>query len=261
MTDTVNKGPMKRMLLVLGEDHEKTAAKYSENPDNMVEAVLFHQDKADEALANAHAALSAAVEMNHDPDDIELLRKLEDMTPDKFIETMIWNGAVLNEKGYYVERSYPNARYDKEKCGQAALEKRGEFSGIGTPFVLKDGSEAFVAKKGDIDWNEVHMVGSEDYELVWELCREGREPADDTEWRLKEYFKNRDYLHNFNSKEEFVKHNCSFWCYGVVDDEECILRSDFECTDLDWKENFYKNFIEPLDDDTVLALYSANIIG
>ena len=260
MTDTVNKGPMKRMLLVLGEDHEKIAAKYGENPDNMVESILFHQDNADKALADAHASISAAVAENPDPDDIELLRKLENMDPDKFIETMIWNGATLNDEGYYVERSYPNARYNKEVCGQSALEKTGEFSGIGTPFPLKDGSEAFVARKGDIEWDEIHMVGSEDYELVWELCREGREPANETEQKLHEYFENRDYLHNFKSKEEFVKHNCSFWCYGVVDDEECILRSDFDCSDLDWKSNFYQNFIEPLDDDTVLALYSANIL-
>ena len=253
------KRPIKRMLLVIGENHKEVAAKYSENDENAVENVLFRQDEADKALAEAIATIEAELKDNPDADNEILLEALKEMDPDKFIETMVWNGAILNDEGYYVERTYPNACYSNELCGQSALEKTGEFSGIGTPFVLKDGTEAFVARKGDIDWDEVHLTDTETYEAIWELCVEGREPADEDEEKLYDYFRNKDYLSNFKSKEEFVKHNCSFWCYGVVDEETCLLRSDFGCDDLTWKSEFYKNFVEQLDDDTVLALYSANI--
>ena len=44
------------------------------------------------------------------------------------------------------------------------------------PFVLKDGTETFQAKKGDINWEVMHLHGGEIYRRAWEMVMEGSKP-------------------------------------------------------------------------------------
>ena len=63
------------------------------------------------------------------------------------------------------------------------------------------------------------------------------------------------YFSNFADKNEYVKHSCSFWCYGVITQNGEYHELDYKVRDKDWVSGFYERFVKNLPDETTLAIY------
>lgn len=144
----------------------------------------------------------------------------------------------------------PNAKY--AYCNTNLSENK--FS---LPFILNDEyhSESYQARKKDIDWGRVHMFNTFPYERAWEMVVDGDEPNNDDERKIYENMKySLQYFKNFNDKEEYVRHSCSFWEYAYLDDKGW-REIDNNISDKEWVATFYDMFIVPLPEDALLTIY------
>ena len=60
---------------------------------------------------------------------------------------------------------------------------------LSLPFTLKDGTTSFQVRKGDIDWNKMHLHEYDMYIRTWELAMEGEAPLNDIEKKIKKNMK------------------------------------------------------------------------
>lgn len=263
---------MIRVLLVIGENHEELAAQYSNTNGKLTKKVIIARPEDAKQEYDAHKkwvdeCITDMTEKN-DEDGLahytRLRELLDGISPAEYYKNMTIGSEVDKKGNVYVMRN-PIGRYSDERCGQSVMDKGEEYSGLSQPFPLLDDTDAFIAKKGEIDWALLHMNPNdvEIYRSAWETCVEGREPKDGQEQRIWNNMKNRHaYFANFPDKETFIKHCTSFWCYGVVDSDGCVMMDDI-CTEkgkeMVWTSNFYEMVIEPLSDDTVIALYDIKI--
>lgn len=122
------------------------------------------------------------------------------------------------------------------------------------PFLTKDGIETFTAKKGDIDWEKIHMHGQEIYCSAWDVVMENKTPENKMEQEIYENMKNRTtYFQKFGTRENYVASCTAFWGYAFVDEngwEEFDDKDQFK-----WMTEFFDRFISPLPDDTKLTIY------
>jgi hypothetical protein len=64
-------------------------------------------------------------------------------------------------------------------------------------------------------------------------------------------------LLNFKTKDNYIKYNTSYWNYAVIKDG---IWTDTENKDsLEWVNNFYETFVEPLNDDELITIYEYQI--
>lgn len=179
---------------------------------------------------------------------------LENISDDLFFNSISMD-CTIDEKGDAYSTKNPNGYYLYPFCPQTRFKKDGEEGHFSIPFTLVDGTQSYSAKKGEIDWNIMHMNNTHLYERVWEMVVEDSEPQDEEEEALFNSMHNRiKYFENFADKEAYVNHSCSFWCYGFAT-EKSFNELDFHTKDTDWVKNFYRDYIEPLDDDTLLTIY------
>ena len=123
------------------------------------------------------------------------------------------------------------------------------------PFVLKDGRESFQAKKGDINWELMHLHGGEIYARAWEMVMDGSKPENDYENQIYENMKARTtYFQKFETKENYVLSNTAFWGYAFVSKNGWLQLED-NMDQFVWVKRFYDAFIDPLPDDTLLTIY------
>lgn len=153
-----------------------------------------------------------------------------------------------------------------EKTGDAMTTENpdGKFDGCGIgkafsqPFILLDGSEAYSAKKKDVDWAKMHLTEPRTYEVVWDTVMDGKEPQDEDERIVYENMKNRTvYLNFFKTRENYIANMTSFWGYAYLDKDGWKEMEGDQC---EWVTNFYDRFIAPLPDDTVLTIYECTRI-
>ena len=149
------------------------------------------------------------------------------------------------ETGDAITKENENGRWSSYQMGKL-------FS---VPFVLKDGTEAFQARKKDINWELMHLHGGEIYERAWEMVMEGKNPETEYEEQIYKNMKNRTaYFEKFGTKENYVLGNTSFWGYAFVTKTGWIELED-SMDQFVWVRNFYESFIDPLPDDTLLTIY------
>lgn len=172
---------------------------------------------------------------------------------------MICNGCRFDEEtGDALSDVNKIAEYQYATCYDEICRKCGENVGFIQPFILKDGTLAFKAKKGEIDWEKLHNANLDEYRTVWELCVDKREPVDDEEKQIYEdNYQSVNYFNIFNTIDEYLIHNCSFWCDGIIIDGKYIKRKNDQ---REWEEKFFKKFIKPLGEDTQLTLYEAKTV-
>lgn len=255
-----------RTLLVIGDKHQEIAAKYS--LDTKVDKYLRY--KFDDAnalhvqflkdLENKIQAWEKTDKENplyqYYMDMYEESKKQDDF--DFYQEFTI--GCWYDEEGNAWSTENQDAHYQYEKCYDKRIrqDQRNEAT-FSNPFILKDGTKAYSALKGEIDWDKIHMVGTELYERTWEMCVEGDAPKNDTDELIYNNMSNRhDYFDNFKNKEEFVTHSCAFWTYGVATED--MYYCGEQSTALQWTTNFFKDYIEPLSDDTRLSIYEIKLL-
>lgn len=137
----------------------------------------------------------------------------------------------------------------------STYNKKNLFS---QPFKLKDGTEAYSAKKCDIDWPEIHGKDIPAYERLWDLVMEDMEPLDEHETEVKEVMRKLiHYFEKFENKETYVAANTSFWTYAVISDETGWV----DITAIDsyfWITMVYDVYISHCPDDTLLTIFECN---
>lgn len=136
----------------------------------------------------------------------------------------------------------------------------GENLHFAEPFKTIDGEETYNSKIENIAWDEMHMNLKKVAlcQRVWQLLVEKEDANDEAETKLIEAWTPRiDYFLNFSDCDEYVKHTCSFWHYGVIkrtEDGSIFNEVDYTISDKEWVSTFYDKYIKNLPPDTLLTI-------
>lgn len=288
-----------RTLLVIGENHEEIAKKYS--LDTVVEPYVRY--KYDDAckLKKSHLNMLDKVltskELNLTKTQKEVYREMyltiKDMDDFEYYQ-YITQGLKYDEKtGDALSTENPEAHYQYERCYQDKLEN-GEEGWLSTPFPLIDGGKSYIAKVGDIDWDKIHLnpEAVDLYGCAWDLIVDYIPPKkledetdDNFKIREREYndtwifsvadknniepeqaaniFTNMlnksNYFNNFEDRDEYIKHSTSFWTYAVASKDK-YESVTHKVSDKEWVRDFYKKFISKLPEDETVAIYEIKVL-
>lgn len=253
-----------RTVMVVGNNPDELIRKY--DLDTKVEPYIkMKKSEAENARQKHLKYLQAVIDnMSDHPKEIlnNMFMDIMDMDSDEYFEEITSGCSYDEETGDAISTVNPNAHYKHAVNPQKRLDATNEESDFINPFILlpEEGEEegeaiSYVATKGEVDWKRMHMWNTELYERAWELCVNDDDPKNEQEQTIKKNMSQRTtYFDNFASKEEYVMHSCSFWCYGYIDENGYTDIDDFS-SDKEWVKNFYEKFVEPLDDNTQLSLY------
>ena len=192
---------------------------------------------------------------------------IQDMDESEYFEQTTM-GCTYDEKtGDALTTINPNAYYQYPTNPQKRLDATNEEHDFCNPFILlpEEGEErgeviSYTAKKSEIDWERMHMWNTHIYERAWDMCVSDDEPLNDQEKIIKENMSQRlDYFDNFECKEDYVSHSCSFWCYGYLDKNE-YKELDYTISDKEWVKNYYDRFVKPIKNDETISLYVVRAI-
>lgn len=239
-------------VIVAGDNAEELMLKY-DSATKVAPYVVFEFKKAEEYkkkyLESLKAILKHAEKEFPNGAQVEYLKGEisdieEESATDYFLD--LTEGMELDEKtGDALSTDNPNERFTFHKVG-------GSFS---VPFTLNDGSEAYSARKGDIDWDKVHLANQRPYEVAWDTTHGLATPQNDDERTIYENMKNLDaYFLNFEGREHYIASNTAFWGLAFVDADGWHELSPGD-KQFDWVIGFYDRFINPLSDDTLLTIY------
>ena len=187
---------------------------------------------------------------------------IKDMDDAEYFEHTTEGCTYDDETGDAISTINPNAFYQHAINPQKRLDATNEEHDFANPFILKplEGEEegeviSYTATKEEIDWKRMHMFNTNIYERAWDICVDGDEPQNDKEKIIKKNMGERlDYFNNFDSKEDYVSHSCSFWCYGYLD-KKGYKELDHTISDKEWVKTYYDRFVKPLKDDDILSIY------
>lgn len=127
---------------------------------------------------------------------------------------------------------------------------------LSVPLIDKDGNETFSELKKNIDWSKIHMNNRYTYEVVWDMCMDGREPENDEEKALYENMKNRKaYFEYYGDKESYVVSNVAFSGSAFLSEETGWVEIAENESLPKWIAKFYDKYIDRLSDDTRISVY------
>lgn len=235
-------------LIIAGDNPAKQAKPYSNKPLKKKRKV-YEFSKAREYYDTKLKFFKDVLETDTDDDFKKLIKSnieyMESLDPvDYYLD--LTEGLDLDEEtGDAYSYDNPNAKYDIWRIGKE----------LSLPLITKKGKEKFSAKKGDVDWSKIHMKDAEVYEFVWDSVMEGKKPETEEEETLYNNMKNRRaYFEHFGNKENYVVSNVAFWGYAFLSEETGWVELEDNMDQVEWVKNFYKRFIEPLDDDTLITV-------
>jgi len=241
--------------MVIGENHREIMSKYSLDLE-VNSYVKYEYLKADKYLNNSIKALdnilSNADKIGLEPSVKESLsariKILNKMTPFEYYRELT-NGMYYDENGNALSTENQDGHWKTARIGR-------NFS---LPLKLKDGSEAYSAKVGDVDWEAMNEPPRL-YEAAWEMVMEGREPTDEEEEKVYKSMKDKTvYFSKFKSKEDYVTYSTSYWNYAFVDENGWVdVDSDKE-GEQHWITTFYDRFIKNLDPNQLVTIYECSI--
>jgi len=240
-------------VLVVGDDPESLMAKY-DKALKVKPYIKYKYLDAEKLKKNAIKMLSSVVEnadkfamSNYQLDYLkERLKAINGMSTFEYYRT-ITDGLYYDDEGNALSEENPEGKWDKYNIGK-------NFS---YPFKLKDGKESYQAQVGDIDWDSIHMNvdAVRMFEIIWALVVDDDDPSDEEEVNIKKnWITKKNYLSNFSNVDQFVAHNCAYWCYAYLD-ENGWKDVDDEGDELKWVSNFFDRFIKPLKDGTKVTIY------
>lgn len=253
-----------RTLLAIGENHDEIVKKYS--LDTQVEPYIRYKFSEAEQL---HAKYLNVLE-----NMIKSAKNIDQTLADKYNE-MYDEYCKMDDFEYYQQLTYgckydengdawstenPNAHYQYEKCYDKRIQQNQmNEANFSNPLILKNGRKAYSALNNDIDWPKNHMYNTEIYRSAWDICVNGVEPVTNEEKLIKRNFsKRQDYFRNFKNADEYIAHNCSFWCYGIATESEYM--SCDSVNPVEWTTNFYDRFIKDLGDNERLSIYEIKLL-
>ena len=241
-----------RVLIVAGEGQDERVATFSEKLE-VAPYIVFRREDAAKLRKRRIAELN---EIKKCPSDFGVD---EDYVEDEMIDVLDGDDDEFfdyytctyehDEDGNAISRKNPDGKF-------LAATRGGSFA---QPFLLKDGTTSYSAKKSDIAWGQIHMNPEfvNLYERTWEMCVEGLKPVSDVDKQVYEnMIGRREYFDNFKDKEEYVTSCSSFWAFAFLNDLDIWLDAD-DCpvSQFEWMGTYYDRFIKPLPDDTVLTIF------
>lgn len=239
------------VALVAGDNPEVLMSPYDKNLKTEPRVAYYYADagKLRAEYIKLYKALVASDEIPEGPfkeDAKDKLAVIENQTDDDFYFDLTADYEYDKETGDALTTENPNGKWSSYRLGKL-------FS---VPFILKDGTETFQAKKGDINWELMHLHGGEIYASAWEMVMEGKQPSNQYEEQIYKNMKERTaYFEKFGTKENYVLSNTAFWAYAFVTKTGNWLELEDDMDQFLWVGKFYDSFIEPLPDDTLLTIY------
>lgn len=241
------------VAIVAGDNPEVLMSSFDKNIKTGPRVIYEYKDAA--ALRDHYISVyQAIVESDKIPegafkeDAKDKLAIIKAQTAQEFYYDLTEDYDHDEKTGDAITDENPNGRWSSYRLGKL-------FS---IPFILNDGTETFQAKKGDINWELMHLHGGEIYERAWEMVMEGSEPQTDYEKQIYTNMKARTaYFEKFGTKENYVLGNTAFWGYAFVSKNGWLELED-DMDQFTWVRNYYENFIDPLPDDTLLTIYECS---
>lgn len=180
------------------------------------------------------------------------LAEIEAMTDDEYYTELTY-GQELDENLNMLSTDNPNARFQH---AEVATEKDAY------PFVLKDGTNVFSAKLGDIDWESTKTDGTV-YGRTWDLIvRHAKVETEQDAQIYRNYDCLRHIAATFNTRDRYIAANTWFFTPYVATKEKGEYKwyvwepKKF----VDWIMSFNKKFFSKLPDETLITLYTTQAI-
>lgn len=256
------KKPSFGRLLVIGENPDQLCALYAE--ETKVEPYVSFKFEDREVLRQGQLKKlerilnSEAVKSSEELFSLysNLYQDTLDMDGEEFYESITEGMTIDDKTGDAYTDENPNAKYKFAKCYDSILKKTGEEGPFSNPFILIDGTRAYIARNSEIDWSKNHMYNTEIYKAAWEVCVDGRKPKNETEELIQKNMQNRQqYFSNFKNADEYVRHSCCFWTNCIITEDGVYHGLEEEVSDMVWVAGFYDRFIKPLPENALLTLY------
>lgn len=238
------------VALVAGDNPEVLMSPYDKNMRTEPRVVYRYADAAKlrDHYIKVYRAITSSDTVPEGPfkeDARDKLAVIESQAPEEFYLDLTEDYERDKETGDALTTENPDGKWSSYRLGKL-------FS---IPFVLNDGTETFQARKGDINWELMHLHGGEIYGRAWEMVMEGSEPANDHERQIFENMRARTaYFEKFGTKENYILVNTAFWAYAFVT-KDGWLELEEDMDQFQWVGRFYETFIDPLPDDTLLTIY------
>lgn len=180
----------------------------------------------------------------------DAIQDLAEMDDNEFFSNIVEND---EDKGLFVDDKTGDIYSNKNKNGKYSYYALGKLFSI--PFLLKDGREVYQAKKGDINWDKMHLNGGDIYERAWDMVMNNSKPQNEYEQQIFDNMQDKkSYFKKFETKENYVASNTAFWGYAFVSDMDGWLDADGK-DQFTWMKTFYDMFIKNLPDDILLTIY------
>lgn len=236
------------VTIVAGETPMETMKTYEDSVLN--EPIIAYRYEDAEEIKRTHTLLAKeylkqAINEFERMDLEDLIETLESQTIDEFWDDLSEDYEMDENKNLYTYEK-PETKFSSFNIGK----------NLSLPFTLKDGTTSFQARKKDIDWDKMHLHDYNMYIRTWELAMEGEPPLNDIEKNIKKNMGNmRDYFMFFGDKETYASHCSAFWGYAFLNEDGWWRDLSFETNQIDWVLNYYKDFIVPLPDNTLLTVF------
>ena len=234
-------------VIVAGESPDKLLSAYDSNKkvDKYVVYEFARAEEYRQMKINAYSSLLNA--------DISEADK-------QFVKDCIEEWKAMSVNDFFLDIS---AGYDfDEETGDAVSTENpdGKYVSINNPpkytegFMLKNGSTAYSAKKGNIDWER--LTNTKPNEIAWETVVEHKTPVTEEEKAIFENMKDKNwYFSLFKDKEDFIKSVSSFWATAFLSKETGWVELEYNVPQFEWTKGFFDRFIAALPNDTLLTIY------
>lgn len=178
----------------------------------------------------------------------ERLTELKKLSDFEYYRSLT-NGLFYDAEGNALSEENPEGKWKTCRPGK-------HFS---LPLVLKDGTETYSAKAGDVDWEKMHNSNQEVYKAAWELIVEGRKPVGEEEETIAKAMEGKTaYFSKFKDKDTYVAYSTSYWNYAYVD-KNGWKDVDMLGDETEWIKSFFDKFVKPLKPDDVVSIYECTV--
>jgi hypothetical protein len=236
------------VAIVAGEHPYSLMEEYEDKDIEELHIKYYYKDAA--TMKAQHIQLAKAilnnVETEYEKLELEdIIETLENQSIDEFWEDLS-DGSELDEDKNILSLENEQAKMSSFNIGK----------NLSLPFTLKDGTTVFQARKGDVDWEKMHLHDYDIYIRTWEIAMEGEPPLNDIEKNIKKNMGNmKEYFMFFGDKNTYASHCSAFWGYAFVSEDAGWQDLSYEKNQIEWVNGFYDTYIKPLDDNTLLTIF------
>ena len=195
-------------VVVVGDNHEELMAQY-DSSKSVEPRLAFEFSKVEDYRKKKIKTYEALLKSIPDKESEEY----------KYLSEELNDIREMDDVDFFIDLTSDDA-YEIDEEGNAYLVKNidGKFDTyhiakhFAVPFKLKNGEEAFSAKKRDIDWKQVHLANEKPFEIAWDTVVEHKKPETDEEKLIYNNMKERSYYFSlFGNRENYIKSNTAFW--------------------------------------------------